>query len=939
MAHDYHLEELGPRAFEQLAATLAHAAFGPGLDVYGSGRDGGREATFHGRISWDGGMTTWEGYTVVQAKQREHMADPATNLKWLQIQVRSELNSWMARNSGRDGFPDYLLFVTNVRLSATPGGGVDTITKYVLEELDRGHPFDRSDTPRSRGLKDIRIWHRDTLNAIISSNQGVRAAFPALLTIGDIIARVNNLPVTIDPSVIGPILHNHAQSSLKHERWVRFGEAGGLQARQSVDQIVVDLPVRHAENNREQALGEFIKMGDPVLRRSVWNTNKPRHLVITGAAGNGKSTLAKYLTQIYRAHFLDREQLTGTTREIVECTLRSQVRLQLAPPKSRRWPLNVSLPEMANDMGPSGGPTMLRWLSSHISARTSLDLQPAILEKWLKGWPCLLILDGLDEVTAPSLRQRVLDEISEFVELADQIDADLFVIVTTRPTGYTERIMPAEFTQLDLDYLTVNEAVDYGRHITEKRLLDDILIQEQVIDRFERATTSPAIERLIKTPLQVLILTFILENLGELPATRYELFWYYYETVYRREQEKPTSHRTFLRTHRDDVTELHQRVGIILQIQCEGTGETRARLPLLSLRALARARMIEVGHEDDSEADALAEQVVQIATTRLVLLTADEGDTVSFEVRSLQELMAARALVDGDDATIRSNLIATAPSPHWRNTWLFAAGKLFTDSDHRRNLVLSIVETFDRTTNCWPGWLYPIGPELAAHLIDDGLAETKPAALRALVEIALRILHGPIPEEFVTVAKSLSYATRHKTLSTLIRNEMRNAFAGTPVAVNAASLLALASPGAVIVPGQPLPAELRNATRLWTNSPPRGPRTTVGRLLRRALAELRDEPGELLTEAAISECEQLTLLTLPDGSFWPNVVPPTFTHDKLDAAFNDPDATTLFQLCLGNIEPNEWAARSLLARAMSAAKSRKPVSEHLTLPYVRDIMQ
>jgi hypothetical protein len=76
--HDYQLEELGPRAFEQLAVALARKAIGSGLQVYGSGPDGGREATYDGPIDWSSspnkwcntyGGPGWNGYTVVQAKQ------------------------------------------------------------------------------------------------------------------------------------------------------------------------------------------------------------------------------------------------------------------------------------------------------------------------------------------------------------------------------------------------------------------------------------------------------------------------------------------------------------------------------------------------------------------------------------------------------------------------------------------------------------------------------------------------------------------------------------------------------------------------------------------------------------------------------------------------------------------------------------------------------
>jgi hypothetical protein len=51
-----------------------------------------------------------------------------------------------------------------------------------------------------------------------------------------------------------------------------------------------------------------------------------------------------------------------------------------------------------------------------------------------------------------------------------------------------------------------------------------------------------------------------------------------------------------------------------------------------------------------------------------------------------------------------------------------------SDGDHRRQLVLGIVNRFDSSSGDWPGWLYPIGPELAADLLDDGLAAAKPPA-------------------------------------------------------------------------------------------------------------------------------------------------------------------------------------------------------------------
>ena len=52
--------------------------------------------------------------------------------------------------------------------------------------------------------------------------------------------------------------------------------------------------------------------------------------------------------------------------------------------------------------------------------------------------------------------------------------------------------------------------------------------------------------------------------------------------------------------------------------------------------------------------------MVEVATKRLVLLAADEDYTVSFDVRSLQELMAGVALLDDGEDKVRANLTAAA---------------------------------------------------------------------------------------------------------------------------------------------------------------------------------------------------------------------------------------------------------------------------------------
>ncbi|MCW2625972.1 hypothetical protein, partial [Mycobacterium sp.] len=70
------------------------------------------------------------------------------------------------------------LVITNIRLSpADPGGGVDEIRNYLERSLDREYdPTDdngKPRTPRPRGLREVRVWHRDKLNTLLTEHDGI----------------------------------------------------------------------------------------------------------------------------------------------------------------------------------------------------------------------------------------------------------------------------------------------------------------------------------------------------------------------------------------------------------------------------------------------------------------------------------------------------------------------------------------------------------------------------------------------------------------------------------------------------------------------------------------------------------------------------------------------------------------------------------------------
>lgn len=940
---DHRLEALGPRAFEQLAVSLACDVFGADIEVYGSGADRGREATwegrFHGTLEWPGASAkTWVGYTVIQAKHKEFGQEPpGAGLTWLKSQIAAELKDWM-ENDSRRPIPRNLLFITNARLSAQDG--VDAIAEFIAQQLDKNYGVDddHKRTLRGLGMAECAVWHRDKVNTLLDGAEQVRNAYPALLTAGDILAKISALPGDISPDDLAPQLVRHGQSTLLSDRWVRFSEASDTNQKQPIHKMIVDLPTTDSANRPSTAILDCLSRGNRNLRRTQWRTRTPRHIVLTGAPGNGKSTISSFITQVHRTQFLAPEMTSVEARDLVAATDRALQRIGVPQPSTARWAMRIELADMAAKMGPTGGPNLMRYLCRLVTERCDIELQPVALGRWLRGWPSMIVFDGLDEVTNRQVRDRVLTEIEEFIQRADQENWDLFAVITTRPTGYTERFMPDDFEQIDLAYLQPEDALVYAERVTRLRLADDVQHASELLSQFRQAAKQEAIARLILTPLQVLILTFILEQGTALATNRYQLFWGYYKAVFRREANKNTALRAIFQKYETVIADIHARAGMILHVACEMSGEARPKLPRAHLEKIVRERLLSIGLSGDTAVDTAVGNLLDIAHTRLVLLVADEDDTVSFEVRSLQEVMAAQALTDGSDEQIARNLRTTAPSPHWRNTWLFAAGRMFQDTDHRRDLLVKVVETLD-SLESGPGWLYPISPSLAADMIQDDMAASLPRWLRRLAAVVARVVDGPMPDDPHAIAQALGRAeTQDTEAGKHIRQVLKDAFAGDPRSSTIATVIAsyrTLQP----IPGQPQPNRALRLKAAWEQGVRDGDNeTSAANPILAALLRVCGSPldaAESRVSHAIRECAHLRVVRTEDGWMAP-VHPWSIRRPKpqLLSVVEDPETAWILSVCLDDLAPADWATRSHLAHAFYLDWFRRPVGGLLGLPYL-----
>lgn len=799
----YELQRLGATGFQDVVAALAVKALGAHVRPMGIGRDGGRDLLSEGVLLWtpdahyDQGEK-WDGTTVFQVKHKLNLEgtrkDPAT----LWQAIKAELEAWASPHSGRGNVPHYVVFATNIPLTPAPGsGGFDTINRNIadfIDSFDNAHAEDHLDEGpektrareerlarrnRMRRLREWRLWDGYQLEALLHAHDGVRRAFDGFLTVGDVLADLSDLSPSLSEAEIGPALREHARWALLAERRVYFNDAGGEAKGVPVESVVIDLPVLIDDGRQTKRVVRYVlERGDHVLKPSATVLDKPRHMVVTGAPGNGKSTIAKFLTHAYRAAFVGEDDDLGDDfAKTVHDTRRAVARMGGAGPSNRRWPVNVDLAKLATAQGTDGEYRLVNWIAERLTRQAvSKNVSRAGLWKWLQVWPSFVVLDGLDEVTEPAVRQTLIASIEAFVADAEANDCDMLVLVTTRPTGYSDELPPSVFERINLADLDIEDALQYGRLVTGLRVPNDPVRRAGIVALLEEAAKQESLRHLLRTPLQTLIMSIIAEQSGRFSPSRFELFWGYYTTIEQREKNKTLGYSALLRDQAQLVLDLHLRVGLLLQSRAETTTGAEAILPVEDLREIAFNLLVDSRYEPLGKDKRLLDQILKAATQRLVLLTPQPGGGYGFDVRSLQELMAAYALTTGplDEAMPRLRLIGA--SPHWRNTLLFAAGRYFAERQpHQKKAITELVMSLDDGASDRLSAIFPVGPNVALEIVDDGMT-SEPTYLYRFVEHALTLLRVPDGIRPDTFARMLmAAAAKSEPVRTMIAGYVRDA--------------------------------------------------------------------------------------------------------------------------------------------------------------------
>ncbi|MCE4267224.1 NACHT domain-containing protein [Rhodococcus globerulus] len=757
---DYTLDTLGPRNFEHVVQALAMQEIGPNMSSFGDGPDGGREARWDGPCQSLNTAPSWSGYGVIQAKFRLHTSDPEDNYKWIRAEVSKELTEWANEESKRKIKPEFILFATNVRLSAASGGGKDKIRQFIKEKsLSLG-----------LNLSDSRLWDYDDIRSLLDDSNDIRIRYAAFLTPGDVISRLMH-DLSWNDEQFKRTMLSHAARTFMDDNSLNLTQAGAVSdSVPTVSDVVIDLPA-HLSNRSAPLEYSFPLRNGGIVEQLLNIFNQPladnepygtRRAVVIGGPGQGKSTVTQWIAQIYRANFL-RYTTVASNHQMRDPLKRLHARcIELGIPSvaSRRWPFRIILTEFADYLSASDNRSLLSFIIDRISHGSTSKIDSNGIIKWLESYPWVLLIDGLDEIPATSNRTEVMTAIRNFFLEVATVNGDVAVIATTRPQGYSDEFPPDKYMEFTLSPLDTEKALEYADNLIAIRHGFGTQITEKVSQRMRKAAEEPTTARLLETPLQVTILTVLLEKLGHAPRQRWRLFSQYYKVITQREQEKGGELSELLQEYESDVDFLHRHIGELLQHRGSTVGDTSSTISREEFDKIIALRLSDQGHETD-DVERLRHNFSRLVTERLVFLALVTSDKIGFELRSLQEFMAAERVLSLPERDIIERLRIISISSYWRNVALFVAGGIFAARESLRADIIVLCKDMNRTDDLHPEFsIIRPGSNFALDILIDGSCNSQPIYLRGLADAVLDSIRGPLNSRLGELATITEKSTR-----------------------------------------------------------------------------------------------------------------------------------------------------------------------------------
>ena len=719
----YPLGNLGDERFQQLCQALLAKEF-PNTQCFPVGQaDGGRDA-----VSDDDSA---EGFTVFQVKYVTNRSRRSSASTWMGRTLRSELKK--VKELAKRGATNYLL------LTNASGTG----------PLDKGSIDRTAQEMRDKFPIPSQCWWRDDIERRLDDSWDIKWSYPEVLSNYDIIRMVLEKRELASAGRRAQAIKAAIRDQYEKEQDVRFKQ---VDLRNDLLDLFVDVPIRvpeldkqkparrervsvlheiaerksHARDRSEATIGAATLLLDERCQRNL------RHIVLEGAPGQGKSTIAQYVCQIHRHHLLNIDPSD-----------------QRIPADHRLQPVRVPLKIDCRDLDvwlqgdnpfPATEETNVGRLRSletflcahvhHHSGGSSFDVDDLHAVGSLSAM--LFVFDGLDEVADVDRRRNVVENIIKGVARLEEVSLSVQTIVTSRPAAYANSpSFPQEkFLYVHLTSIGRQIIEEYTERWLRAREMEDREANE-VKSILDSKLDQPHMAELTRNPMQLAILLSLIHTRGvSLPDKRTALYDSYVDLFFAREAEK----NLVVRDCRDLLIDIHRYLAWILHSEAQTKG-TQGSVPESRLRKLIRDYLSAEGHDTN-----LVGQLFSGITERVVALVSRVEGTFEFEVQPLREYFAARHLYNtapyspaGGErrGTLPERFDALSRDFFWQNVTRFYAGC------YSRGELPSLVQSLKELAES-EGYSMTGHPQaLAAALLSDWTFAQYPNLMKDVVSLVV----------------------------------------------------------------------------------------------------------------------------------------------------------------------------------------------------------
>lgn len=746
----YSFDQMEPGDFEALVKALIMASHGSdgSLVVFGSGRDGGREATWsqpanHPRFvppktRPDATGRDW----VFQVKH--HRPTEQSARKAIQALAR-DLDAELSKIFDKHDVPcDTYVLVTNLSLSGVRHTGA----RDRLQQIGKAW--------REKGRVDeVEVWDAVHISAMLDVHETVRTSYLGHILSGDVL-RAMWLGIKAEKDRRASILRTYLKHLTTKGANARVDEAGDHRDEAlPLEEVFVDLdvyveqapqpaaPLRIDEGMPREQLSqgelieELLDVGDGDRWRSVqvyrdhgWvrelaihtgtglegvregkgSDPRPRSAssillqtdcptLLLAGPGFGKSTLCQFVTIFHAARLLAPEQFRGGFH--FWRRLRGVTKEALEPALLPRIPFRIELRRYANWRNDTSHVGLAAYIAQeliNVSAEANLTAEDVYA---LAGTnPVVLVLDGLDEVPSSEMRGRILEDVETFLRRVQTgSDGNVQLILSTRPQGYNdefERFSPVRCRIADLSEELFMDYRDRWIHCRITQSHDE---RADAVRRVEAGWAAPDVRALASTLLQATVILVIAREKHDIPRARTALFSKYIDVVFEREIDK----QPLVKEYEHELRHVHALAAYEIHRTMENggadtVGAGRFRQLVLDTWFQLHGREVQA-----RSLERIAQEMTFCARDRLVLLRGDGEDQahVGFLLTSFREYFAATYFTvheQADRELVFRNLLGR--EAHWANVLRFFTG--FQQAADQRALV-DLVESLE------PGEEHPLG--------------------------------------------------------------------------------------------------------------------------------------------------------------------------------------------------------------------------------------